>query len=175
MSAELIAGAVGDKLIDYGLDELFGGGSKSQPNYSYGYSGGNSANSSKSQSTNSSLSVQNPDSVWGVQSPYLADLYGQAQNIFGTGGNQQQAQQMWGQNAEAMQSLLNPGANPLMQVYQQQMQQGLEQNILPTIRREAANSGMIGGSREGVATGMALDSAQRQQSQFANQRLQRPG
>lgn len=145
---------------------LLGGGGPKR-NYSFGFSGSESFGQSGSASQQTSMSVQNPDTVWGVQSPYLADLYGQAQNIFQGGGNQAAAQEMWGANAEAMRSLLNPGPNPLMEVYQRQMQQGLEQNILPAIRREAMAGNMIGGTRQGVAEGMAAQEAINAQSEFA--------
>lgn len=146
---------------------LGGGGRAPDPAYSYGESFGSSFN--RSGSSQSSQSWQNPDSVWGVQSPYLQGLYGAASNIFDSGGNQQAATDMWNMGSRGLNDLLNPGANPLMEVYQQQMQQGLEQNILPTIRREAAGYNAVGGTRHGISEGMALQQAQREQSQFAAQ------
>ena len=164
MSAAAIAGPVAGAIAGAALS---GGGSKPDPNYSYGYSGGSSFSQGGSSQSSSSYSEQYPTNVWGVQSPYLQDLYSRAQSLYGTGGNQQQVQGMWNQNAAAMHSLLNPGANPLMDVYQRQMQQGLEQNILPTIRREATGGNMLGGTRQGVAEGLALQEAVNAQSEFA--------
>lgn len=150
-----------------GVDFGYGGGGKRNYNLSGSESSSFGYGGSSSHSQSSSYAEDFGTGVWGVQSPYLADLYGQAQNIFQSGGNQSWAQGLLGEGSGAIQSLLNPGPNPLMEVYQRQMQQGLEQNILPTIRREAMGGNMIGGTRQGVAEGMAAQEAINAQSEFA--------
>lgn len=164
-TAALITGGFG---IAGGL--LGGGGPKR--NYGYGFDESQSSSfgvsGSESEGQSSSFSQQFPDTVWGVQSPYLSNIYQQASGLYNqSGASQDQAQGFINQGQGALSSLMNPGVNPMMEVYQQQLQQGLTDYILPTIRREGAGVGMVGGTREGVATGMALQEGQRQQSQFA--------
>ena len=170
--------SAGEALLLHGGKEILsgliggGGSSKSNPTFGYGTNTGSSFSSGGSQqgSQSTASSWQDPDSVWGVQSPYLSALYQDAAGMVGASAPQQeQAQGLITQGMGGIESLMNPGMNPMMEVYQQQMQQGLEQNILPTIRREAAGRGMVGGTRQGVAEGMAYQEAARQQSQFAAQ------
>jgi hypothetical protein len=159
------AGAAGATAL---INSIFGGGNKADPQYGYGYTGGTSFTQGGGSSQNQSRSWQNPDTVWGVQSPYLGDLYSRAQaGVQNFGGVTQEAYGAVNQGYSALESLMNPGVNPMMEVYQQQMQQGLEQNILPTIQREAIGRGMVGGTRQGVAEGLVGQQALREQSQFA--------
>ena len=148
-----------------------GGGGSNSP-YGYSYSGGSSFGQSGSsdQSSNFSSSVQNPDTVWGGQAGYLTDLYSKAQAQSGAGGqNLQATQNMIGQGYGGIEQLLNPQVNPMLGVYQEQLQRGMEQNILPAIRREAIGFGQSGGSRQGVAEGLAAQEAGRMSRDFAAQ------
>lgn len=165
----VIGEAAATQGVNQVFDMIFGGGGGSQPPQ-YGFSQGSSFNvgGSSNQNQSSSISQQNPDFVWGVQSPYLADMYSKASSMLGAQGpyTERANQTMFGAQG-ALDTLMNPGANPLMEVYQRQMQQGLEQNILPTIRRQAASGNMLGSTRQGVAEGMATQEAAAQQSEFA--------
>ena len=166
-------GATTAALIQGGLGiagGLLGGGGGPKRNYGFGFQDSSSfgVSGSEQEGQSSSFSQQFPDTVWGVQSPYLGNVYKQASNLFSQqGGAQTQAQGMINQGQGALSSLMNPGVNPMMEVYQQQLAQGLTDYILPTIRREATGHGMVGGTRHGTAEGLALQEAQRQQSQFA--------
>lgn len=66
-----------------------------------------------------------------------------------------------------------PGANPALQgsidAATRPIIESLTQNILPSIRGEALTSGQFGGSRQGIAEGLAAQGAQRQVGDTAAQ------
>jgi hypothetical protein len=126
------------------------------------------------------------------QLPFLKNLWGAGQSLY----NQlpsayQTGQQQLGQYLPGMQQAyqgygdMASGANPAMQALQQRfsgqnpylqgqidqlggdIQRNLTQNILPSIGSGAAMAGSLGGSRQGIAEGMAMQGAQQQFSQGA--------
>ena len=148
-----------------------GSGSSQPPQTSYTVREGSSfsqgGSSSSNRSASQSRSVTNPDFVWGVQSPYLANLYQTAQHQLGA-GNSSMATDMMGRASDAFGNLLNPGASPMLDVYRREIQRGLTDNILPSIRREAAGYNVVGGSRQGVAEGLAAQQGVRSIADFAS-------
>jgi len=127
-------------------------------------------------STNTSQSSMN-QRLFGPQAGLLSRLFGQAGGILnqdpqsflaGFNPTQIQGQQSLlgaaeglplDQIGQAQSSLLNPSQNPF---FQQQLQSTLnpfirnfQQNILPGIRGQAEGVGQSGGSREGIAEGLA--------------------
>ena len=134
-------------------------------------------------------STTNPAQVWGTQSPFLSNLYNRAQ--MASYGNQGQnfANQI-GQGAQA-------GFNNQMQggFQNQQLQQGLQgfggqqnqalggainaglgqisnnfnENIMPGINAGAAGTNTSGGSRQGIAQGLAAGKANQQATDFVSQ------
>ena len=131
---------------------------------------------------------QDPASVWGAQQPFLTNLWEQsqtaAQNPYGqsfaqgfqqpaqggfnqllqggyqTPGLMQGLQGFGGQQNEALGGAIQAGLGDI--------NQNLQRNILPSISQGAAMSGTSGGSRQGIAEGLALSDANRQASDFVN-------
>lgn len=106
--------------------------------------------------------------VWGTQSPYLSDLYSQAQGALP--GAQAQAGQIGQQGINAWGNMLNPQGNPYLQAMNQQ---GLNQigetyqnQILPGINNAAMGAGSLGSSRQGIAQGLAAQGATREMGNF---------
>jgi len=138
----------------------------------------------------------NPASVWSEQSPYLTSLYSQAQNLFNSGApggaGYDYASQVSQGALPAIQNSLGGGFsgqfanNPYLQnmasgAYQNQGLQGaiqaglgdisrnFNQNIMPGINSGAAMTNTSGGSRQGIAQGLAAGDANRQSADFVNQ------
>jgi len=120
----------------------------------------------------------NPSSVWGAQSPFLQDLYKQAQaysQTSPTSALEQQGQQAAvdyaGQMNPMLQSaqgaqqfltnpnILSPDSNPYLaqtaQAATSPIMQALMEQIMPGIRSGAVGAGGYGGSRQGIAEGIA--------------------
>ena len=131
-----------------------GGGQSQQQSSSENYNVGENW----SGSTGSNRSWQNPSTVWGAQSPYLADMYSQAQNIF-QGAGTGRGDAMWNAALGGVNAMMNPGVNPQLAAYSQAVQRNLTDNLLPTIGSSAAGFGQYGGARQGVAEGVALERA----------------
>lgn len=114
----------------------------------------------------SSSQSESGTDVWGVQVPYLQDLYGQAQTQF-----QATQPQIAGMAARAgsvldplMRNLISGAgafANPQAQIDAQSrsLESGLgrlfSEQINPNIRTDAIAAGGMGGGRQGVAEGVA--------------------
>lgn len=123
-----------------------------------------------------STSTQAPATVWDPQANYLTDMYQQAQNMFG----QQNANQSWqgdlansasqygqagagfnqgygvlGQAAQGFQGLMNPGQNPMSDVYARMAGQQFNEQIMPGLKGDAMLGGGLGNSRAGIAQGLA--------------------
>ena len=131
--------------------------------------GGGSGSSSGTASSGSSGSSQSQDNVWGEQSPFLGDVYQQAQGMF----NQQQPQlQQEGQFAgdytrQAQNSGMGAWQNQLsdqnVNSYTDQMKQSVardaqnaQNQMLGSMDARAAASGMSGGARHGQAIGEGM-------------------
>lgn len=121
---------------------------------------------------------------WGPQQKYLTDLFSRSQGLLNTGqlapvadfdplellGQSQmlgvastQLPQLSNQALGAFSTLTNAPnvqSNPVLQQYIQAalrpLEQSLMQNVLPSIRGEAVATGNYGGSRQGIAEGLAL-------------------
>jgi len=127
------------------------------------------------------------DSVDNVQRQYLQDMFYRAQQasnqntVAGFTPLQEQAQGMaanyagsltpftqnalGGANFLASGAVLNPNANPHLQqtaaAAMRPVFENLTQNVLPGIRGDAAMTGNVGGSRQGIAEGLAAQGALR--------------
>ena len=111
----------------------------------------------------------NPGFVWGGQSPYLEQLYGMGSNLANNfGGYQQGAQNIYNTATQGFNQLMNPGVNPQLQAYQGDVQRNLERNMLPAIQSNAAGFGQMGGSRHGIAQGLAMSDANQQVTDMAS-------
>lgn len=120
---------------------------------------------SKSGGSNSSYAgSQSTQDVWGAQAPFLASLYGQAQQYAQPGQVQGAAQNA---NAQTQGGVLQ-GFNTLAGMTDQsanvaaqtaQLQAGLgdmwNKQMLPQIAGQSVGSGAFGGARQGVAQGEA--------------------
>ena len=63
--------------------------------------------------------------------------------------------------------MMNPGINPQLQAYQGEVQRNFERNIMPAISSNAQGFGQLGGSRQGVAEGIAAGDANQQVTDMA--------
>ena len=136
-----------------------------------------------------STSTTNPATVWDTQSPYLSNLYSRAQmasygnqgqnfaNQIGRGAQTGFNNQMQGgfQNPYLSQGLQNFG-NQQNQALGGAINAGLGQisdnfnrNIMPGINSGSAMTNTSGGSRQGIAQGLAASDANRQATDFVNQ------
>jgi len=136
----------------------------------------------------SSSSSSAPASVYGAQEPYLQDLYGrsqlasygntgqnyanqinqgaqtgfqnQAQGGFQTPGLQQVLQDFGGMQNEALGGAIQSGLG--------QIGRNFQRNIMPGINTGAAMTNTSGGSRQGIAQGLAASDANQQATDFVN-------
>jgi hypothetical protein len=144
-------------------------------------------------------SSSSSSTVWDQQTPFLQDLYSQAQSAYGdnSGGASQYATNFSNQNQQTgntaldnlmdtsyinsiqdgsnlgmqtMQTMMNPNGNPYLDnqinYAQQNIGRNLKENILPGVASEAGITGNYGGSRQGIAEGMAMQEALRQGTQL---------
>lgn len=135
-----------------------------------------SAGGGKSSSSNSS--IDRGTDVWGPQQGYLKDIYSQAQALKGQvqdtvgnwGVNQAQSYlgNLMGANQTA-QDLQNPGVNPAMDMYSRQIGQQFNEQIMPALKGQAMTAGGYGGSRAGIAQGLAGARAGQQIQDFGAQ------
>jgi len=137
----------------------------------------------------SDSATTNPATVYGAQDPYLQDLYQRSQlaSYGNTGQNfanqiNQGAQtgfnnQMGGgfQNQQLAQGLQNFGGmqnqalNGAIGAGLGQINRNFQRNIMPAINTGSAMTNTSGGSRQGIAQGLAAGDANRQASDFVNQ------
>lgn len=140
--------------------------------------------SNKQKSSSSSSSTDYGSDVWGAQSPYLQDIYSQAQSANTLGYNDvwnsglhfinagQQADQAsgaldrsnaaLGTQSDALKQFLNPGEDPAAAAYARNMGQQFNEQFLPGLEGDAAVAGGLGGSRQQI--GAALGSQRAMQS-----------
>lgn len=144
----------------------FGGGQDSTTNPNNAQSTSVSG-SSESSSSNSS-SFRDPSFIWGGQSPYLQGLYQQGSGLGGSTQGQAQAQGVYDKAMSGFNQMMNPGVNPQLQAYSGEVQRNLERNLLPSIGSEAQGFGQMGGSRQGVAEGLALSDSNQQITDMAS-------
>lgn len=123
---------------------------------------------SDSESESSSRSF-----VWDQQIPFFRQMYGAGQNLMNqqlgqtgqaaqgiVGGMMPQLQQSW-------QNIMSPGDNPMVSNYAAQLGRDFQQQILPGISRGAQGAGQLGGSRQGVAEGLAAQGLGNNLAEFA--------
>lgn len=110
----------------------------------------------------STSETQSSSDVWRQQSPFLQDLYNQAQGA--VPGMQNQANQLTGQMQQPWLQAMNPQGNPYLEQMGQtgldQINRNLTQDILPSINNEAMGGMNLGSSRQGIAEGLATQGAQ---------------
>jgi len=145
-------------------------------------------------------STQTTNEPWSAQQPYLKDLFSQAQTLYGSGdlsrtlgfdplelagqqgvlnAAQTQLPQVGSQALQTYGQLLNApnvANSPLLQQYIQSalrpLEQSLTQNVLPGIRGEAGATGNVGGSRQGIAEGLAMQEFTRQGADVSTRIMQ---
>lgn len=125
------------------------------------------SSSSTSNSRGFSRAVQRPDIVSRDQAPFLRDLYQRGQT--NVDAQAPQANQAFEGAIGTLSDLASPGISPYLGAYQNQVQQNLVRNLLPSIQSEAINAGQLGGGRQGVAQGLAVSDANQQISDMAAQ------
>jgi hypothetical protein len=129
----------------------------------------NNQSTSSGGSSESSSSWSDPSSVWGPQAQALQGLYGQGADLMNNFGQyEQQAQGIFDTALGGYNQMMNPGINPQLQAYSGEVQRNLERNLLPSIQGNAAGFGQMGGSRHGVAQGLALGDSNQQITNMAS-------
>jgi len=134
-----------------------------------------SESSQRSQSTNQGASTSrgynqgtsgSQQNVWQPQQGALQGLYegagNELNNTINT-NNQMQPQMM-----ESWNNIMNPGVNAQLQAYQNQVMQNFNENIMPAIGDNASMAGGFGGTRQGVAQGVAGRGANQQMTDMAS-------
>jgi len=119
--------------------------------------GGGSVAGGQSTGRGSSGSQQN---VWGVQAPYLQQLYQQGAAMGSAPGPSMDpgAYDAW---QSALTGGINPATGDVINQATQQMGLDFSRNVLPGIRRNAVGAGAGGGTRQGIAEGLAAGEAAR--------------
>jgi len=108
----------------------------------------------------STSASQDPSTVWGPQAGYLQQLFSQGNNLAQNFGQyQQQGQGVFDTALSGFDRLMNPGVNPQLGAYSGEVQRNLTDNLLPTIGGQSQGFGQFGGSRQGVAEGVAVGQA----------------
>ena len=104
-------------------------------------------------------------SLYGGQAPFLQSLWGQANALSGSDpGIAAQARNAWGQ---ALGAGINPGVADVIANASADMGLNFNRNTLPGIRQGAVGTGSLGGSRQGIAEGLAAGELARNQSNMA--------
>ena len=137
----------------------------------------------------SDSSTTNPATVYGAQDPYLQDLYGRSQlasygntgqnfaNQINQGAQTGYGQQMGGgfqtpglqQGLQDFGGMQNQALGGAIQAGLGDINRNFQRNIMPSINTGAAMTNTSGGSRQGIAQGLAAGDANRQASDFVNQ------
>lgn len=125
----------------------------------------------KSKNRQSSSTEQ---SIWEQQAPFLQSLYERGSELLGQQmGGPDFAQSFQAPAFSAWQQMLNPQENPqLAQMVtraQELSGQNFARTVLPALNQSAISSGNLGGSRGGIAAGMAGEEEARVQGDIATQ------
>lgn len=124
-----------------------------------------------------------------TQQPFLKDIYNQAQSLYGDTSGQEYSKQFQQPAFGAFNQMAGGGytvpglQKGLMNFGNQQnkalsgaidsglwqINNNLQRNILPSISAGAVGSGTSGGSRQGIAEGLALSDANQQATNFINE------
>ena len=128
-----------------------------------------SVHGSASGGSSQSESWADPSSVWSGQSPYLENLYQMGQHRFGELAPSMAgaSTRLYNNAQNALVKNMNPGMNPMLKNYAGAVGRNFEREIMPQINDQAAGFGQLGGSRQGVAQGLAAGEAQRNIQEFA--------
>ena len=132
--------------------------------------GGFSLGGGQSHSASTQGSEQKGTNVWQPQQQYLTDLFGKAQEALPW--MQQQAataNQGLQANSDYLGSFQQPGVDPRLKMYQDQVQQNFDQNINPAIKGQSMLAGGFGNSRGQLAQGVAAGQANTDISNMATQ------
>lgn len=141
---------------------------------------------SKDKSKGSNQSVNESQDfgseVWQQQSPFLQDLFnrGQMASYGGQGGQFDQyqggAMNSLGQSAATLaqsnagfQQQLNPGVDPAINAYAQNLGQQFNEQFLPGLKGEAALAGGLGGSRQQIGAALGAQRAMQTLGDFTAQ------
>jgi len=84
------------------------------------------------------------------------------------GQSMDQAQGLYDKAIGGFDQLMNPGVNPQLDAYAGEVQRNFDRNIMPGIQSSAAGFGQLGGSRQGVAEGIAAGDANQQMTDMAS-------
>src|SRR5262245_52332277 len=92
--------------------------------------------------------------VWDVQVPFLQQLYGQGSTLAGAPGPgfDPGANAAW---QSALSGQMNPTTGEVISNATRDLGLDFSRNVLPGIRRNAVSSGAAGGTRQGIAEGLA--------------------
>jgi hypothetical protein len=143
---------------------------------------GGGSNKQSSSSSSASNSVQYGSDVWGAQSPYLQQLYGQAAANLGNtgtadaqswlnqaGGSLDSATASLNQSNQGLMQFLNPAQDPALASYAQNLGQQFNEQFLPGLQGEAALAGGLGGSRQQIGSALGAQRSMQTLADFTAQ------
>lgn len=142
---------------------------------------GGSKNKGSSSSNSFSQSWDYGTNIWGAQSPYLENLYGQAQATLGAGdggaanflnqaqGGINQSNAALGASQDALARFANPGTDPALQAYATNLGQQFNEQFLPGLKGDAALAGGLGGSRQQIGAALGAQRGMQSLSDFTAQ------
>ena len=144
---------------------------------------GGGSQKQKSASQQTSEGVQYGTDVWGVQSPYLQQLYQSGLQTYQNNGGDNgamtwaggAANSITGANAaldrsnQALGTFLDPGQDPAVAAYAQNLGQQFNEQFLPGLQGDAALAGGLGGSRQGIGAALGAQRAMQTLGDFTAQ------
>lgn len=137
---------------------------------------GASKSKSKSSGSQTSQTWDYGSALNVAQEGYLNNLWGGASSLMQQQAGQgmgmdayNQANQMNQAASGTLNRLMNPGMDPMMDVYAKQVGQQFNRQIMPALQGQAIMAGGLGGSRAGIAQGLAASDAQQNIQNFGAQ------
>lgn len=143
--------------------------------------GGSDKSSGKSQSSGSTWDYGT--NVWGPQSPYLTNLFGQAQNTMAANPVSEPAYQYMAKASDALggvnqavtganeqlMKFMNPGQDPALAAYATNLGQQFNEQFMPGLKGDAALAGGLGGSRQQIGAALGAQRAMQTLGDFTAQ------
>lgn len=145
---------------------------------------GGGSNKSSSSGTQYGQNYNYGSDVWGAQSPFLQDLYARSQASLGNAGRfdigaemyagsagdlNQRATQAIGQSNQYLSQFANPGTNPALQAYANNLGQQFREQFLPGLKGDAMVAGALGGSRQQIGAALGAQRAEQTLGDFTAQ------
>lgn len=134
----------------------------------------------KQESSSSGESFSYGSDIWGGQSPFLENLYRDAQSNMGNQWGIQAADRYidrgtnaldsaantLNQSNQALTGFLNPGQDPAAAAYARDLGQQFNEQFMPGLKGDAALAGGLGGSRQQIGAALGAQRGMQELSDF---------